>query len=281
MANPLLSKSSTTGPSASHNGLAMTVSHLAASHGPSREGLNLDSIKDELRRLSAANQELLESFSGREAAAARTVRSSPTETIDRLTQENAELKRRIVDLEGELANLAPESWTEQQREQQRNFEQLLDEKSEIIRTLNHKLQSLTESGNFGGNDYEQEKLQALAADLQARDEQLRADEEAMQMQVREMEMRMSRERAELARQKAQIDRLHSDLERELEVASRDPNLRDRLRSLQRSGDARPRPSTQPSLPARPATPSTLDPAASNSGAPVNESRSVLRRMFGG
>jgi hypothetical protein len=69
----------------------------------------------------------------------------------------------------------------------------------------------------------------------------------------------------------QIERLHADLERELEVANRDPNLRDRLRNLQRGGEGRPRPSTQPSL----------DPAASQSGPALSESRSVLRRMFGG
>jgi DNA repair exonuclease SbcCD ATPase subunit len=110
----------------------------------------------------------------------------------------------------------------------------------------------------------------LAVDLQARDEQLKADEEAMEMQVREMEMRMSRERAELARQKSQIERLLADLEREVEVANRDPDLREKLRSLQRSGDGRPRPSTQPSF----------DPTASQSG-PANDSRGVLRRLFGG
>ena len=241
----------------------------SSSQGPTtRDGLNLDSIKDELRRLSVANQELIQSFSVRDSGSSQSKnRTAPAAPVDQLAKENAELKRRIVDLEGELANLTPESWAEQQR----NFEQLLDEKSEIIRTLNHKIQALTESGNLGASDYEQEKLQALAADLQARDEQLRADEEAMQMQVREMEMRMSKERAELARQKAQIDRLHADFERELEIANRDPNLRDRLRNLQRS-DSRPRPSTQP----------TLDPTASqNGGAALSESRSVFRRMFGG
>jgi septal ring factor EnvC (AmiA/AmiB activator) len=271
MANLLAaSKTNASGPSPSHPGTGVAASHLAATHvATTRDGLNLDSIKDELRRLSVANQELLESFSGRDSAANRAAnRTAPTDAADRLTRENAELKRRIVDLEGQLANMTPESWTEQQR----NFEELLDEKSEIIRTLNHKIQALTESGNLGSHDYEQEKLQALAADLQARDEQLRADEEAMQMQVREMEMRMSKERAELARQKSQIDRLHADLERELEVANRDPNLRDRLRSLQRSGDGRPRPSTQP----------TLEPAASSSEpASLGESRGVLRRIFGG
>jgi type I site-specific restriction endonuclease len=266
MANPSLAAAKPAGLSGSNSGAP-------------REGLNLDSIKDELRRLSVANQELLESFSGRDAAAAKGAnRATPTENVDRLTRENAELKRRIVDLEGALANQTPESWTEQQR----NFEELLDEKSEIIRTLNHKIQALTESGSLGANDYEQEKLQALAADLQARDEQLRADEEAMQMQVREMEMRMSRERAELARQKSQIDRLHSDLERELEVASRDPNLRDRLRSLQRSGDGRPRPSTQPSLePAAPSSETAALSASSLGASSLGESRGVLRRLFGG
>jgi hypothetical protein len=273
MANPL-AKPANFGMSSSHSGAPAAAPHLNGSNRPpSRDGINLDSIKDELRRLSVANQELLQSFSGREAASSHgTNRTAPPENNDRLSRENAELKRRIVDLEGELANLTPETWAEQQR----NFEQLLDEKSEIIRTLNHKIQSMTESGSLGAHDYEQEKLQAFAADLQARDEQLRADEEAMQMQVREMEMRMSRERAELARQKSQIERLHADLERELEVASRDPNLRDRLRSLQRPSDGRPRPSTQPAF----------DPSASQAGQPLvgeplGESRGVLRRLFGG
>ena len=131
---------------------------------------------------------------------------------------------------------------------------------------------MTETGEFGAREHDQEKLGALAAELKEREEQLQADEEAMQMQVREMEMRMSKERAELGRQRSQLERLHSDMEREIEMANRDPGLRDRLRNLQRSGDGRPRPSTQP----------TLDPTASQVGAvPLNESRGVLRPLFGG
>jgi hypothetical protein len=52
-------------------------------------------------------------------------------------------------------------------------------------------------------------------------------------QMRQMEMAMSKDRAELARQRNEIQRLHSELNREIENASRDPGLRERLVALQR------------------------------------------------
>ena len=291
MANPLpaAAKPKVAGTTAGSASNPLTASHTAAAprsgslsdglprgaakSASNRDGLNIDSIKDELKRLSAANQALLQSFSGRDAGAPTSARAMPSnESIERLTADNSQLKARIRRSGGPArTELTPESWTAQQQE----FEQLLDEKSEIIRTLNHKIHELSESGAMGQGEYEQEKLQAWAADLAARDEQIKADEEAMQMQVLARDGDAGCRSANgpsWARQKALIDRQHADLDSEVEVASRDPNLRDRLRNLQRSSDGRPRPSTQPAF----------DPTASQAAAvPLAESRSVLRRLFGG
>ncbi len=52
-------------------------------------------------------------------------------------------------------------------------------------------------------------------------------------QMRSMEVQMSRERAELARQRTDIERLHVKLQDELELASRESALRERLQPFMR------------------------------------------------
>jgi hypothetical protein len=52
-------------------------------------------------------------------------------------------------------------------------------------------------------------------------------------QVREMEIQMSRERADLARQRNELQRFHNELKQQLEIASRDAALRERLAPLYR------------------------------------------------
>ncbi len=63
--------------------------------------------------------------------------------------------------------------------------------------------------------------------------QLEEDEESLMQQMRQMEMAMSKDRAELARQRNEIQRMHNELNHEIEIASRDPGLRERLVALQR------------------------------------------------
>ena len=103
--------------------------------------------------------------------------------------------------------------------------------------------------------------------MEAQRRQLEEDEESVMHQMRQMEMGMARERAELARQRAELQRLHNDLKHEIEQASRDGALRERLQHLQRRA---PDPGKTGS--GESPRPSDPTPAPRNSG--------VLRRLFG-
>jgi hypothetical protein len=93
---------------------------------------------------------------------------------------------------------------------------------------------------------------------------------------------MSRDRAELARQRNEVQRLHNELNHEIEIASRDPGLRERLVALQRlQGEIIGRKhSATPSAPVTPPAPlAAITPAPAPSSA-KKKSSGLLRRIFG-
>jgi hypothetical protein len=129
-------------------------------------------------------------------------------------------------------------WIERQRE----YEALLEEKSEVIRTLHRQLQELRQNPPAAAPApppqapapaAEDSQLASLKEQLDEDRRQLSADEDALMVQMREMEMAMSRERAEVARQRTEVQRLHNDLKHELGQAARNAGLRERLLPLQR------------------------------------------------
>lgn len=163
---------------------------------------------------------------------------SMDQEVIRLLSENAELRAQL-----EALIRAEQSWVAQQQE----YESLLEEKSEVIRTLHQKLQELESRPAAAPLIPREEELLALSDELerercqlqqerrQLEEElmQLKEDEEALMKQMREMEVQMSRERAELARQRNELQRLNADIRHELELAQRDAMLRERLMPLQR------------------------------------------------
>ncbi len=136
-------------------------------------------------------------------------------------------------------NQTEQVWAEQQKE----YEALLEEKSEVIRSLYQKIQDLRDSSS-GKSSYQidekgsdnpmvvREELKAMKKQLERERRQLREDEKTLEEQMKEMELAMSRERVELARQKNEIQRMYQDLHYELEQATRDGGLRERLMHLQ-------------------------------------------------
>jgi hypothetical protein len=183
---------------------------------------------------------------------------------DGLRAENEELHRIVAELEASLAATQAQggggggkdgSWEERERE----YEALLEEKSEKIRELfskNQELEKQVAAGGGSGGDsaapareapQDNEELLALSDELERErcqieqerrtlDEdrrQLREDEESMMRQMREMELQMAKERAELARQRNELQRLHSEIRHELELAQRDAAVNERLKLLQR------------------------------------------------
>jgi hypothetical protein len=203
-------------------------------------------------------------------------------------QENAALRARVEELEQELARASVEGderWAERQRE----YEALLEEKSEVIRALHQKMAELREQAPAGRQDNasagqtlaDREEMLKLKQELEERRRQIADDEESMMLQLRDMEMALARDRAELARQRAELQRLHNELKHEMEMGSRDSGLRERLVSLQRrtasaSLPARPGPSQD--TPAPVALPKAQPPSPSST--PSKGSGSIFRRLFG-
>lgn len=266
--------------------------------------LGIDSIKKELQKLSATNQELLRAFQERPElppARAREFGSSGNivlppdadevasykKEIDRLKKEIEQLRECIAVLEVKLQADAPTAVKELQEE----FEQVLNEKTETIRALHMQNQELQEALRGGPDAPSPDQLAARQAELERQELRLRQDEESLNLQAREMEMAMAKERADLARQRAEIQRLQADVQREVELASRDSGLRDRLVNLQRRSDGRPRSAAslaEINLGAAPATngarrPATMPALDLNAAAPdaPQAKPGLFRKIFGG
>jgi uncharacterized protein with PIN domain len=254
-----------------------SASTLHSHQEPNSDSYDLIDIDDELKRLSAATQELLGQFRepGAEMPAPAPVIIDPDE-FELLRMENDDLKARIQELETAASGKGEQIW----RERQKEYESLLEEKSEVIRTLHLKLQEIQESVNIGEAPVSEpppsisasrigqaEEILRLKRELEEQRQQLQQDEEDMMSQMRQMEMVMARERAEMARQRQEVQRLQADLAREIEQTSRDPELRERLNTLTRR--------TSPNLTA--ATAAVAKPAPETD---QQKSSGFFRRIFG-
>jgi hypothetical protein len=166
--------------------------------------------------------------------------------IQQLRIENTQLRTRVEELEQAL-DAAGGQDSATMREQLKEYEALLEEKTEVIRDLHRRLQEQQDRQDHqdvgqlhqqpqdrptGGAPGEAELL-ALSEELERERQQLKEDEESLMKQMRDMEVQMSRERAEMARQRNEFQRLQNDIRHELEMASRDSALRERLAPLQR------------------------------------------------
>lgn len=205
-------------------------------------------------------------------------KSTETEAA-RLRAENAHLRESLAQLEALLQQQADgqrpaaADWAEREKE----YERLLEEKSEVIRELHSKIQELQERP-AGATLPREEELLALSEELERERAQLKEDEEALMQQMRDMEVQMARERAEMARQRTELERLHKEIHHELETAARDIVLRQRLAPLQRRQQelANHRGAKAPSE----ADSNCDDALASASTVPSAKQGGFLRRLFG-
>ena len=232
-------------------------------YAPNPSDAHLDMLagfRSELEQLTATHRELLDEL-----------RSDGAIDLDaddsrHLHQENEELRALVAQLEQKLT-AAPggaEAWAERQSE----YEKLLDEKSESIRTLNLKVQELQQAvrSDPSAPEVHDAIVAQMKAELQDKRRQLDEDEATVMQQIRTMEMGLSKDRADLARLRAELQRQQADFAREVEIASRDPQLRDRLAGLRRR--------QQDNAARKPAEASagTSPTAAKSSG--------LIRRLFG-
>jgi hypothetical protein len=299
MAQPLPNRSSLRNGTTPAPRLAPTPENARNGHGeaakdaaaPRDQGLleNDDLLIEELGQLGEKNRELLSVLKAR----------SPGETsargpeLEALRTENAELREIVGEmnrlLESGTGQPLPE-WEAKQKE----YESLLEEKSEVIRELHQKLQELQQpapppkplpsEGEMQSifEELERDRAQLDAERRQIEEErgQLVEDEEALMKQMRDMEMSLARDRAELARQRNELQRLHNDIKHELELASRDGSLRDRLSTLQRRHqEINTRKGAAPGEVQKP-TPAAPAPAAKNPPPKNPKENGLFRRFFG-
>jgi len=183
----------------------------------------LADFRSELQQLTTAQRELLQELRSDAGI------NLDAEELPRLRKENEELRARVEKLE-RLLRAAPaggDAWVERQLE----FEKLLEEKSELIRSLHSKMQQSAHGAATTESAASSEAVQPPIQDVEAQRRQLVEDEAALMQQMRDMEMALAKDRAELARQRTELQRQQTDFARELEMAGRDPQLQERLAIL--------------------------------------------------
>ncbi len=191
---------------------------------------------------------------------------------DAPARENPAFREQLAGTQRLIAELKQEA-EQALREQQAEFERLLEEKSELIRALHRKLQESQDRPAAPGDTPREEELMALSEELERERRQLKEDEEALMEQMGHMEVQMSRERADLARQRTELQRLQSEIRHELELAARDAALRERLAPLQRRQQEIAARRTPGVTPAAAAEEAPADPAPPGSSG-------LFRRLFG-
>jgi len=188
----------------------------------------LADFRNELQEISAVQRALIE-----ELRSDGVINLDVEEELSRLRQENSELRAKVEQFERRARSGPPteDAWAERQIE----YEKLLDEKSEVIRTLHLQVQELriTTATAAAPEEIRDAVVERQRKELEAQRRQLDEDEANMMEQMRGMELALAKDRADLARQRGDVQRQQADHARDVEMAGRDPQLRDRLANLQR------------------------------------------------
>jgi chromosome segregation ATPase len=227
---------------------------------------------------------------------APSMRDRDSELIETLKEENESLRGIVAELRQMLEEGGgggggdAEAFAERERE----YEAMLDEKTEIIRQVHAKMHELEKELEAKKNIVptpDREELLALSDELERERcqleqerrqhesdaNQLREDEESMMRQMREMELQMAKERAELARQRNELQRLHSEIRHELELAQRDAAVNERLKLLQR----RHKEVEEGTAGGPPGGPKTAGPKPPPTKKESGSGMSIMKRLFGG
>lgn len=215
--------------------------------------------------------------------------SEELQELERLREENEQLRALCLELEQALNEATQHAAEGDDEESVKEYEALLDEKTELIRQLHEQLQEAqavaaeldaqSGAGSPGaaaaGPAPREDELLTLSEDLERERRQLQEDEQALMQQMREMEVTMARERAEMARQRNDMQRLQSDVRHEIERLERSGSLQNKIDGLKsKLNDAMTRRGSSPGAAAQPAQPVAATP-------PSGKKEGLLGRLFGG
>jgi len=210
----------------------------------------------------------------------------------RLRDENAQLRSLCLELEQALQEASSRGGGDEgsgASDQNRDFEALLEEKSETIRRLHQHVEelqaALTDAEARAAEAVEQGGSGARpggGGGPVPREEQLQEDEQTLMDQMREMEVGMARERAELARQRNDLQRLQAEIRHELERLERNGALQSKIDSLKsKLQDVTARRGARSDVPGQPGAPSPANapPAQPPSSGP-SKGQGLMGRLFG-
>jgi DNA repair exonuclease SbcCD ATPase subunit len=267
-----------TGQSSPHDGSGANHTEHGSTHDLLMDD---DALRKQLETLARDHEQLLMALGLKSGPGSN---AAPTTDQATLEEENRLLRERVAELEKQFSDNKPggQDWSEQQKE----YEALVEEKSEVIRALHQKIQELQAAGASATAEGTSAELpvpgdlEQLRTQLEAERDQLRQDEESLMQQMTQMEMTMSRERAEMARQRNELQRLHSEIRHELEVASRDASLRDRLATFQRRHQEFTGRKGTGSASEATAPPTTLETPPAGETPTPKKTNGILRRLFG-
>jgi chromosome segregation ATPase len=171
---------------------------------------------------------------------------------ERLRAENAELRALCFELEQALQESSQQNNNTDVAGQLREYESMLEEKTETIRNLHQQLQetqatlaeveanasqaiesvqSVQAPQRPAGPVPREEELLALSEELERERRQLQEDEQTLMEQMREMEVGMAKERAEMARQRNDLQRLQGEIRHELERLEKSGAMQSKIDGL--------------------------------------------------
>jgi hypothetical protein len=174
---------------ARRNGAPSTPDRRPSSREEALRAAGLESLPDdenlqtELDRLANESRKVRAELEGQLDATASTLGA---EELERLRTENERLSHKVSELEQICEEMQKEhgAWESRQRE----YEGLLEEKSEVIRDLHRRLHEQPERASSGGVAPREEELIALSEELERERRQLKDDEETLMQQMRQMEV---------------------------------------------------------------------------------------------
>jgi hypothetical protein len=219
--------------------------------------------------------------------------------VEQFRHENTELRSIIAELHGQLETARKQA-EQGVQDRLKEYDSLLEEKSELIRTLHEKIQEL-EARPVVPQTPKEEELLALSEELDRERcqlhqerrqleedrQQLVDDEELMTKQMRDMEVQMARERADFARQRIELNRIYEEVRREMENIERNGLLNQRLGQLRNrlqdvpSSPKGSSPCLPPACAPAPSPPDDASQPATAIGEPFPKRRETfLGRLFG-
>lgn len=170
--------------------------------------------------------------------------------VEALKKDNERLRQIVEQARQRVQQAEKDAELWQAREKE--YENMLEEKSELIRQLNQQLRAQPVAQKDGPSE---DELVALHQELQRERQIMEDDRAALEEQFRTLELQMAKERADIAKQRSEVQRLQAEFKRQMDILERESKvrgdmgefirLREEIQSIQSGGRPASRPTPAP------------------------------------